>query len=128
MILANGVLDPPLTVHSPQALDIPEHWVIKKLVVEEAAVHQDAPPPPPWSLVPDQVRAWPALHRGKGMAFACARDLGPGLPPAFAKPRHDQMEQGPTEPHAGRGTFLLSSGGVGGRVLLSGLCPGAQSY
>ena len=28
--------------------------------------------------------------------------------------RHDQMEQGPTEPHAGRGMFLLSSGGAGG--------------
>ena len=27
--------------------------------------------------------------------------------------RHDQMEQGPTEPHAGRGTFVLSSGGAG---------------
>ena len=27
--------------------------------------------------------------------------------------RHDQMEQGPTEPHAGRSTFLLSSGGAG---------------
>ena len=27
--------------------------------------------------------------------------------------RHDQMEQSPTEPHAGRSTFLLSSGGVG---------------
>ena len=35
--------------------------------------------------------------------------------------RHDQMEQGPTEPHAGHSTFLLSSGGAGGRVLLSGL-------
>ena len=34
--------------------------------------------------------------------------------------RHDRMEQGPTEPHAGRSTFLLSSGGAGGRVLLSG--------
>ena len=34
--------------------------------------------------------------------------------------RHDPMEQGPTEPHAGCGTFLLSSGGAGGRVLLSG--------
>ena len=30
------------------------------------------------------------------------------------QPRHDQMEQGPTEPHAGRSTFLLSSGGAGG--------------
>ena len=28
--------------------------------------------------------------------------------------RYDPMEQGPTEPHAGRSTFLLSSGGVGG--------------
>ena len=28
--------------------------------------------------------------------------------------RHDQMEQGPTEPHAGCSTFLLSSGGAGG--------------
>ena len=28
--------------------------------------------------------------------------------------RHDRMERGPTEPHTGRGTFLLSSGGVGG--------------
>ena len=28
--------------------------------------------------------------------------------------RHDQMERGPTEPHAGRSTFLLSFGGAGG--------------
>jgi hypothetical protein len=28
--------------------------------------------------------------------------------------RHDRMEQGPTEPHAGRSTFLLNSGGAGG--------------
>ena len=28
--------------------------------------------------------------------------------------RYDQMGQGPTEPHAGRGAFLLSSGGAGG--------------
>ena len=28
--------------------------------------------------------------------------------------RHDQMEQGPTEPQSGRSTFLLSSGGAGG--------------
>ena len=28
--------------------------------------------------------------------------------------RHDRMEQGPTEPQAGRSTFLLSSGGGGG--------------
>ena len=41
--------------------------------------------------------------------------------------RHDQMGQGLTEPHAGRGTFLLSSGGAGGRVLLSGLWFGGGS-
>ena len=35
--------------------------------------------------------------------------------------RHYQMQQGPTEPHAGRNTFLLSSGGAGRWVLLSGL-------
>ena len=28
--------------------------------------------------------------------------------------RHDQMGQGPTEPHTGHSTFLLSSGGAGG--------------
>ena len=38
------------------------------------------------------------------------------------------MEQGPTEPHAGRSTFLLSSGGAGGWVLLSGLWYGADCY
>ena len=30
--------------------------------------------------------------------------------------RHDQMGQGPTEPHAGRSTFLLSSGGAGAGI------------
>ena len=34
--------------------------------------------------------------------------------------RHDRMEEGPTEPHTGRSTFLLSSGGAGGRALLNG--------
>ena len=43
------------------------------------------------------------------------------LATSVCRPRHDQMGQGPTEPHAGRSTFLLSSGGAGGRVLLSGL-------
>ena len=42
--------------------------------------------------------------------------------------RHDRMEQGPTEPRAGCGASLLSSGGAGGRVLLSGLWCGADSY
>ena len=33
---------------------------------------------------------------------------------SVCQPRHDQMEQGPTEPQAGRSTFLLSSGSAGG--------------
>ena len=36
------------------------------------------------------------------------------LATSVCQPRHDRMEQGPTEPHAGRSTFLLSSGGAGG--------------
>ena len=44
----------------------------------------------------------------------------PRLATTICQLRHDRMEQGPTEPHAGRSTFLLSSGGAGGRVLLSG--------
>ena len=42
--------------------------------------------------------------------------------------RHNRMEQGPTEPHAGRSMFLLSSGGAGGRYYLGGLWYGAHSY
>ena len=52
----------------------------------------------------------------------------PRLATSIRRLRHDQMEQGPTEPHAGRSTFLLSSGGAGGRVLLSGFWYGADSY
>ena len=36
------------------------------------------------------------------------------LATSVSKLRHDQMEQGPTEPHAPRSMFLLSSGGAGG--------------
>ena len=36
------------------------------------------------------------------------------LAASVCQPRHDQMEQGPIEPHAGRSTFLLNSGGAGG--------------
>ena len=38
----------------------------------------------------------------------------PRLAAGVCQLRHDQMEQGPTEPHAGRSTFLLSSGAAGG--------------
>ena len=36
------------------------------------------------------------------------------LATSICRLRHDQMEQGPTEPQAGCSTFLLSSGGAGG--------------
>ena len=39
---------------------------------------------------------------------------GARLATSVCQLRHDPMEQGPTEPHAGRSTFLLSSGGAGG--------------
>ena len=76
------------------------------------------PPPPPHTdgrpLLSD-----PPPHGGGG---------GGGLATSVCQPRHDAAERGPTEPHTGRSTFLLSSGGVGGRVLLSGRCYGAVSY
>ena len=40
--------------------------------------------------------------------------VGARLATSTCQLRHDQMEQGPTGPHAGRSTFLLSSGGAGG--------------
>ena len=64
---------------------------------------------------------------GRGHVPLCAR-IPPRPATSVCQLRHDRMGQGPTEPHAGRGTFLLSSGGVGGRVLLSGLWYGANSY
>ena len=53
---------------------------------------------------------WAVYRGGLGWWF------GSDLPPASASSdiSSDQMEQGPTEPHAGRSTFLLSSGGAGG--------------
>ena len=47
------------------------------------------------------------LRRGGGV-------VSPRLATSVCRLRHDRMEQGPTEPHAGRSTFLLSSGGAGG--------------
>ena len=55
---------------------------------------------------------------GRGQSTAANRGSW-GLPhtrlaTSIRQLRHDQMEQGPTEPHAGRSTCLLSSGGAGG--------------
>ena len=56
-----------------------------------------------------------ALGRGGGKGHQRRlRPLWTRLATSVCRLRHDQMEQGPTEPHAGRSTFLLSSGGAGG--------------
>ena len=51
-----------------------------------------------------------ALHAAECTAGSLRVRFAPGV----CRLRHDQMGQGPTEPHAGRSTFLLSSGGAGG--------------
>ena len=46
------------------------------------------------------------------------RNRGGTVPPrpatSICQLRYDRMEQGPTDPHTGHSTFLLSSGGAGG--------------
>ena len=66
------------------------------------------------------LRAWGPMAELLPDPAACASPTT-RLAASICQLRHDRMEQGPTEPHAGRSTFLLSSGGSGGRVLLSGL-------
>ena len=44
----------------------------------------------------------------------CGHATQTRLATSVCQPRHDQMEQGPTEPRIGRSMFLLSSGGAGG--------------
>jgi len=52
--------------------------------------------------------------------FLAAQGDATRLATSVCRLRRDRMGQGPTVPHAGRSTFLLSSGGAGGRVLLRG--------
>ena len=51
---------------------------------------------------------------GPSLSHAQAGHLSTRLATSICQLRHDRMQQGPTEPHTGRGTFLLSSGGAGG--------------
>ena len=67
-------------------------------------------------LHPGDAREGPWGRRG-GCKSACQT---PCASVCVCQLRHNRMEQGPTEPHAGHSTFLLSCGGVGGRVLLRG--------
>ena len=63
------------------------------------------------------------VHRTEGALWGGGggvEEVPTGRATRVRRLRHDRMEQGPTEPHAGRSTFLLSSGGAEGRVLLSG--------
>ena len=45
----------------------------------------------------------------------CTHGFSDRLATSVCQLRHDQMEQGPTEQRTGRSTFVLSSGGAGGR-------------
>ena len=62
-----------------------------------------------WMCGDDKAWAWVQRHTLHALSPMCRRAT------SVCQPRHDQMEQGPTEPHAGRQTFLLSSAGAGGR-------------
>ena len=83
--------------------------------------------------VPLATDCWPECRlsrRGVVRLLGPAESPPPSPPPPAGGTRHsgapearsrlastldiNQMEQGPTEPHAGRSTFLLSSGGAGG--------------
>ena len=59
-----------------------------------------------WQLLPRTTR-W--AGRCPAPAWVHSR-----LAPSVCRLRQERMGQGLTEPHAGRGTFLLSSGGAGG--------------
>ena len=91
----------------------PKNWVMFLYTL-------DTHPSPLWILLPPA----PFLKRVLWLARCPMHRFATSI----CQLRHDQMEQGPTEPRAGRSTFLLSSGGAWGRVLLSGLWYGADSY
>ena len=62
-----------------------------------------------------QVKFTVTVRDGLEVCPRGARGVVTRLATSICHLRHDQMQQGPTEPHAGRSTFLLSSGGaVGG--------------
>ena len=63
-----------------------------------------------WWVTGNTVIGGPAHGRSLGLR----EEGGVRLATSVCRLRRDQMEQGPTEPHAGRSTFLLSSGGAGG--------------
>ena len=74
-------------------------------------------------------RCWsPVLDSSATAKGTCDMSRKTRLVTSACQLRHDPMEQGPTEPQSGRSTFLLSSGGAGGRVLLSGFWYGVDRY
>ena len=77
----------------------------------------------PGSALPPCTRTHQNAHASRLLTHCQPTPRGGGvqsrLAASICQPRHDRMEHGPTEPHAGRGTFLLSLW-CGGRVLPSG--------
>ena len=70
-----------------------------------------------WGLVPCHRQSPPVPHNGFGRGQEKSSTppcSGTRLGTSVCRLRHNQMEQGPTEPHAGCSTFLLSSSGRGG--------------
>ena len=72
---------------------------------------------------------WRAVNISAGLGFQKAiifiaypkpsgKSICGGLANGICPLQHDQMEQDPTEPHAGRSTFLLSVGGAEGQLSL----------
>ena len=69
-------------------------------------------------MLQDQITSKMLFHHDISVSGIYRILLGGGfggrLATSVCQLRHDRMEQGPTEPHAGRSTFLLSFGGAGG--------------
>ena len=81
------------------------HWVVQGCwLLPVLLCSCSLPPPPPTPPTP------PVFSRCCFPLLPLAR-----LATSVCQLRHNQMEQGPTEPHTGRSTFLLSSGDAGGR-------------
>ena len=110
----------------PGMISIPQRW--RANPAPPVRVLPTPPAPPAVGPPPTAAERRHRRFAGSGAASDSPPPHGPGAhsrrspgdyfiatPPCgpVCRPRHDQMEQGPTEPRAGCGTFLLSSGGAG---------------
>ena len=76
--------------------------------------------PPPTACLTAGDAKGPVLQPPKSRSSTCR------VATSICQPRHDQMDQGPAEPHPGRSTFLLSSGGAGGAGITESSLIGAD--